>query len=203
MNKKALILGWSLVGTAAMGTAMATTAQQAHHASQMHNPVALLNAERAAMQPFKSMAGVWRGTAHMTLPSGQKHTIVQTERVGPFLDGAVMVMEGRGYESDGRVGFNALGIISYQPSSKSYTMRAYAQGHAGDFTLKPTGDGFTWDIKAGPVTMTYTATIKGGVWHEVGVRKLPNGKTVPFFEMTLKHVGDTDWPAAGAVPFKH
>jgi hypothetical protein len=34
------------------------------------------------------------------------------------------------------------------------------------------------------------------------VRELSNGKPMTFFEMTLKHVGDTDWPGAGAVPFK-
>lgn len=166
------------------------------------DPAVLLKAERAAMQPLAGMAGIWRGKATMTLRSGKQHTITQTERVGPFLGGSVMVMEGRGYEPDGRVSFNALGVVSYQPARKAYTMRAYAEGHAGNFPLQLTDDGFQWDIKAGPTTMHYTATLANGTWHEVGDRILPGGKSVRFFEMTLKRVGDTDWPAAGAVPFK-
>jgi hypothetical protein len=35
--------------------------------------------------------------------------------------------------------------------------------------------------------------------HEIGERIVPGGEPVRFFEMTLKRIGDTDWPAAGAV----
>lgn len=199
------LAGTVLVAAAALvvaGPAGATTPATAHAMHGMASPAQLLAAERTAMQPFAGMAGVWRGQAHMTLRSGKQHTITQTERVGPFLGGSVMVMEGRGYESDGRASFNALGVISYAPMRKVYTMRAYAEGHAGDFALKPTADGFTWTIQAGPATMDYTATIKGDTWHEVGLRTLANGKPVKFFEMTLHRTGSTDWPAAGAVPFK-
>lgn len=196
MNRTLCITGTCLLAVATTG--MAATPQHQH----MQNPQALLKAERTAMTPLAAMAGVWRGQASMTLRSGKKHTITQTERVGPFLGGSVMVMEGRGYEPDGRVSFNALGVMSYDPAGKTYTMRAYAQGHAGDFPLQVTADGFKWEIKAGPTTMHYTATVKDGTWHEVGVRELPGGKSVPFFEMTLQRVGNSDWPAAGAVPFK-
>ena len=65
-----------------------------------------------------------RGPAWTILPSGQKHTITQTERIGSFLDGSVKVIEGRGYEPDGRVGFNAFGTISYNPATRAYTKKA-------------------------------------------------------------------------------
>ncbi len=42
---------------------------------------------------------------------GEVHAITQTQRVGPFLDGSLKVIEGSGYEADGQVGFNALGVI--------------------------------------------------------------------------------------------
>lgn len=84
MNKNMIILGLSLVGTAAAGMAMAGAPQQAHHASRMHSPAALLKAERAAMAPFKNMAGVWRGTAHMTLPSGQNTPLPRPSGWGRF-----------------------------------------------------------------------------------------------------------------------
>lgn len=186
-------VAWMLI-CAGTGTALAAPPQRP-------DPRATLDAQRTAMQPLADMAGIWRGKATMTLPTG-KHVITQTERVGPFLGGSVMVMEGRGYESDGRVGFNALGIVSYDPSTRAYTMRAYAQGHAGNFPFELTDDGYKWSIKAGPATVHYTATIKDGRWHEVGVRDMPGGESIRFFEMTLERVGDTGWPADGAVPFR-
>lgn len=68
--------------------------------------------------------------------------------------------------------------------------------------LTPTSDGYTWDIPAGPVTMHYTAVIKDGHWHEVGDRVMSGQQPGRFFGMTLQRVGDSDWPAAGAIPLK-
>ncbi len=92
----------------------------------------LIAAQREAMAPLAILDGVWRGSASTILQSGQKHSITQTERIGPFLDGSVKVIEGRGYEPDGKVTFNAFGTISYNPSTRAYTLHSYAQGHAGD-----------------------------------------------------------------------
>lgn len=162
----------------------------------------LLAAQREAMARLSFMHGVWRGNAWMIHPNGQKHELTQTERVGAFLDGSVNVVEGRGYDSDGKVAFNALGIISYNPSTRAYTMNSWAQGSTGAFVLKPSDNGFVWEISAGPMTIRYTAVVKDGTWHEVGDRIMPGKDPVRFFEMTLTRVGDTDWPAAGAVPDK-
>jgi hypothetical protein len=78
-------------------------------------------------------------------------------------------------------------------------MHSYAQGSVGDFTLTPTADGFVWEIPAGPMTIRYTATIKDGKWNEVGDRLMPGKDPVRFYEGNLERVGDTDWPAAGAI----
>ena len=50
------------------------------------------------------------------------------------------------------------------------------------------------------MTIRYTMTLKDGIWNEVGDRIMPGKDPVRFFEMNLKRVGDTDWPAAGAIP---
>jgi len=163
------------------------------------DPKVLIAAQRDGMAPLAYMNGVWRGPATTTLPSGEVHNITQTERIGPFLDGSVKVIEGRGYEPDGRVGFNAFGVISYDPATKKYTMRSYAQGYQGDFVITPTSDGYTWEIPAGPMTIRYTAVIKDGKWREVGDRIMPGRPPVRFFEMNLVRVGDSDWPGAGAI----
>ena len=163
------------------------------------DPATLIAAQREAMRRLSIMDGVWRGPAWTVLPSGEKHNITQTERIGPFLDGSVKVIEGRGYGQDGRVTFNAFGTISYNPATRAYTLHSYAQGNVGDFVLTPTPDGYVWEIPAGPMTIRYTAVIKDGAWKEVGDRIVPGREPVRFFEMNLKRVGDTDWPAAGAI----
>lgn len=163
---------------------------------------ALIATQRDAMKQFALMDGVWRGPAWTILPSGEKHNVTQTERIGPFLDGSIKVIEGRGYNADGSVGFNAFGIISYNPATHVCTLHSHALGQVGDFVIKPTSDGYTWEIPAGPMTIRYTGVIKDGTLREVGDRIVPGKEPVRFFEMNLKRVGDTDWPAAGAIPAK-
>lgn len=166
------------------------------------DPKALIAAQKAAMDTLKIMDGVWRGTAWTLLDSGQKHTITQTERIGPFLDGSVKVIEGRGYDPDGTVTFNAFGTVSYNPASKAYTLHSHASGMVGDFALTPRANGYVWEIPAGPMTIRYTATIGDSTWNEVGDRIMAGKDPVRIFEMNLVRIGRTDWPAAGAIPPK-
>ncbi len=163
------------------------------------DPAVLVAAQKAALAKLSYMDGVWKGSAWTILPSGEKHVLTQTERVGPFLDGAVKVVEGRGYEADGKLAFNAFGTISYDPAKSANTMHSYAMGFVGDYALTPTAAGFVWEIPAGPMTIRYTATIEGGRWVEVGDRIVPGREPVRFLEMNLERVGDTSWPAEGAI----
>jgi hypothetical protein len=48
----------------------------------------------------------------------------------------------------------------------------------------------------------YTATIKGNTLSEIGERIVAGSEPMRFFEMTLQRIGETDWPAAGAVGAK-
>lgn len=166
------------------------------------DPAATIAAQREAMKAFAVMDGVWRGPAWTILQSGEKHNITQTERIGPFLDGSVRVVEGRGYNADGTVGFNAFGTISYNPATHAYTLHSYAQGNSGDFVITPTPDGYVWEIPAGAMIIRYTAVIKDGTLHEVGDQIMPGKEPVRFFDMNLKRIGDSTWPAGGAVPMK-
>ena len=163
------------------------------------DPAALQAAQREAMASLAFMDGVWRGPASTTIGPGETHAVTQTERIGPFLDGSVKVIEGRGYDAAGKVTFNAFGIISYNPATSAYTMHSYAMGNVGDFLLQRKPDGFVWEIPAGPMTIRYTAVVKDGVWREVGDRIAPEKEPVRFFEMNLKRIGNSDWPAAGAI----
>lgn len=168
-------------------------------AQSMPDTAALIRAQVSAMQKLAFMDGAWRGTAWTMLPDGSKHQIIQTERIGPFLQGGVKVIEGRGYEPDGKVSFNAFATISYDVQKESYQMRSYAQGYAGDFTMVLTDKGYYWTIPMGPVQVRYTMTMENNEWVEIGERMVPGQPAQKFFEMRLKRLGDTDWPAAGAV----
>ncbi len=175
---------------------------QTAFAQQQPDPAKLIASQQQAMQKLAFMDGVWRGPAASTRPTGEKDLITQTERIGPFLDGSVKVIEGRGYHADGRLAFNSFGTISFDPATGVYQLRSHAMGNAGSFVLTPMPDGFSWDIPAGPMILRYSTTIKNGEWREVGDRIMPGKDPVRFFEMTLKRIGDTDWPAAGAIGMK-
>lgn len=163
------------------------------------DPAKLIPDQKEAMAKLARMDGIWRGSGWIVTPSGEKHAMVQTERIGPFLDGSIKVIEGRGYAPDGELMFNAFATISFDPGKSVYTMHSHAQGNVGDFVLTPTAEGFRWEIPAGPMTIRYSAVIDSLSWREVGDRILPGRDPVRFMEMELKRIGDTTWPAGGAV----
>jgi hypothetical protein len=166
------------------------------------DPAALLVAQREAMRPLARMDGVWRGPAWSITPNG-RHEVTQTERIGTFLGGSIRVMEGRGYNADGSVGFNAFGILSFDPATNRYSLTSWAQGRAGVFPFRVTADGYAWEIPAGPgAVIRYTATIGDGTLREVGHYVAGDAPPRQIFEMNLRRVADTDWPAGDPVPMR-
>ena len=177
---------------------LASVTAGAARAQTPPDPGPRIAAQAEAMKAPSWMDGTWRGEAWNLGPAG-RHEIIQTERIGPLLDGSVKVMEGRGYNPDGSTGFNALAVLSFEPANGTYALRSYAMGRAGDFKLTPTPDGYVWEIPAGPMTIRYTAVVKDGAWREIGERIVPGQAPARFFEMNLRRVGDSAWPTAGAV----
>lgn len=180
----------------------ATVCLAAAPALAQSNPAEMISAQTEAMKALSEMDGVWRGPAWTVDPATRtRHEVTQTERIGTFLGGSVRVVEGRGYNADGTVGFNALGVISYDPAKKTYAMSSWAQGRSGVFPLTPTADGYVWTTPGGPnATIRYTAVIQGDTWREIGEYVVEGQPPRQFFEMNLKRVGDSDWPAGGAIP---
>ena len=160
-----------------------------------------LAAETSPVAKLDFMRGVWAGPATGVNRDGSRYSVWQTERVGPMLGGDLLVIEGRGYATDGATAFNAFGVISWNAQSQKYEFRSYAQGRSGTFELELTSDGYRWEVPAGPgAVMRFTATVKGAEWHEVGEHIAPGKPPAKTFEMTLKRVGDTDWPLGKPVP---
>ncbi|HEY3634298.1 MAG TPA: DUF1579 domain-containing protein [Caldimonas sp.] len=169
-------------------------------AAQPADPRTLIASQTEAMRAFAMLDGIWRGAATLTQADGSRLSFTQTERIGPLLGGSIKVIEGRGYDDAGAVRFNAFAIVSFDPASGSYTLHSHALGRVGDFAFVPTADGYHWEIPLGPAaTLRYVATVRNGELHEVGDHVAEGREPVRVFEMRLKRVGDTDWPAAGAV----
>ncbi|MDQ4087908.1 MAG: DUF1579 domain-containing protein, partial [Pseudomonadota bacterium] len=126
---------------------------------------------------------------------------VQTERVGTFLDGSVRLIEGRAYLPDGSVAINVLAVVSHDAQSGNFTVTSWAMGQRFTFPLRATADGFVSEVpaEAGAI-IRYTATFRDGVWREIGEHIAGDAAPVQVFEMNLRRVGDTAWPAADPVP---
>jgi hypothetical protein len=168
--------------------------------AQRPDTEALRKSQREKLAPLAKMDGQWRGTAWYMMQPGQKMEITQTERVGSMLDGAVKVIEGRGYNDQGKVVFNAFATLAYDPAKEKCMMHSHSEGRVGDFEVQITDTGFKWEIPAGPMTIRYTATIEGDQWRETGERIVEGRDPIQFFEMNLTKIGETEWPSAGAVP---
>jgi hypothetical protein len=152
------------------------------------------------MRKLDILKGTWVGDVKGVGPDGKPYTVRQTERVGSMLNGDVLVIEGRGYKSDGTLAFNAFGTVSADAKTGAYDFKAYAQGRSGNYRMEAIPNGVVWELAAGPqATMRYTITIEVGVWHEVGDYLAKDQPPRHIIEMTLKRTGDTDWPAAQPV----
>ena len=159
----------------------------------------LLAAETPEPHPLAFMFGEWVGPASGYTQEGQ-FSITQTERVGPMLDGDVVMIEGRGYNDANETAFNALAVISKTAPDGSWEIRSYAQGRAGTFPIEVSETGYTWSVPAGPrAQMIYTAEFEDGTWSQTGVYTPEEGAARQTFEMTLTRVNETDWPMADPV----
>ena len=193
-----VFLGALLISPAVQPNSVPAAAPVASSSSNPWDPASRIEAQRKAMEALAFLDGAWRGGAEAQAGGGR---LIQTERVGPILGGTVKLVEGRAYDAADRTVFNALGVISYDPVKRAYSMRAHAMGYAGDYPLEVRPDGFRWVQPMGPgASIRYTATIRNGEWHEIGERLEGSAPASKMFEMRLRRIGDTAWPASGAVP---
>lgn len=188
--RKSLIAIW--------GAAMLLAAAPA--SAQMRSDPAAIAEQKAAMAKLAKLHGQWRGSATITGPAGTTK-VVQTERVGPMLDGTVLVVEGRGYDDGGKLVFNAFAVISYDSATDQYAMSSWTDGRSGKFPFAVTDTGFEWSIPLpNGATIKYVATLADGKWTEVGSYVGSGMPPVEFAKLEVSRTGDTAWPAAGFVP---
>ncbi len=142
------------------------------------------------MQKLAYMAGKWKGEASMRQPNGTLVKVGQEEDIQFKLDGTILMVEGTGRNEEGKVVFNAIGIISYNPDTNSFGMKSHLlDGKQTDAYFKiQTENNFEWGF-----TVANNARIRYNIvlnpqeksWIEKGDYS-PDGNTwYPFMEMNL------------------
>lgn len=136
--------------------------------AQAPNPAAT----RAAIARLDFMVGRWTGDAWQ-LRGNERVATTMVEVVQPQLDGAVLLVEGRGMAKDStgaeRVVHHALGVISFDVTTGAYTLRSYlTTGQSGDFALTPMENGVQWSRAVPGGQVRNTARFTAQEWHEIG-----------------------------------
>jgi len=165
-------------------------------------PSKRFKAQQEAMKELAFLDGEWRGSSKVLRKDGWTAT-VQTERVGTMLDGTVRMIEGKGYETDGRPSFEVLRIIFFEPETQTYSMRSYQSGRIRDHELSLTGSGLAWESESSSdATIRYEASVKNGVWTETATRVSARGEPEMYVEVKVKRLRGSGWPQAGGLDAK-
>jgi hypothetical protein len=155
-------------------------------------------AQQAAMTELAFLDGEWRGSSKVLRNDGWAST-TQSERVRALLDGTVRMIEARGYDSEGRISFDVLRIVSYEPETKTYSMRSYQSGRVRDHDLSLTANGFTWESESSNnTTIRYEASVINGVWTETATRVPARGEPETYVEVRMKRQRSSPSAAGGA-----
>ncbi|HEY0086236.1 MAG TPA: DUF1579 domain-containing protein [Allosphingosinicella sp.] len=185
---------WTCAALLAAGAAMPAAAQAPN--------AELLGAQAKAMATLSFLDGEWAGPAEANEPKGVLR-MTQTERSGTLLDGTIRLVEGRSFDKAGKTLFNAFAVISYDVRTSRYMITSHASGYSTTAELKLVPNGFEWDVPAGPSALLhFSATVKDGLWTEVGDFIGPDGTPRRTFEMKVRKLRATTWPAQSAVKYK-
>jgi hypothetical protein len=145
---------------------------------------------QAAMARLDFMVGRWKGDAWQQR-GPQRVQTQMLEVVEKKLNGAVLQVEGRGtVEVSGgpeRVVHHAFGIISFDPMSRTYSLRSYLNnGLSGDFALTLIDGGVSWSRTVPGGSIRNTARYTADEWHEIGEFSRDGATWTQVMELRLK-----------------
>lgn len=164
------------------------------HAQPSDRPAAA-----SPVDSFGFLSGIWRGTAWV-IRGGKRHDFQQVERVAPYLDGAILLVDGRGMDpaNPEQTLFEAFAVISANPETGGFDMRSYSGGRVGTFPATLAGPNtLSWEYRGPDGITRYTHRIEGDRWIGIGeVSK--DGKTwTQTLGMDLERVAEASfapWP---------
>lgn len=184
--RRMYVLAFSLVAICAPASAGSQPAQTQTHPPSRPD----VAAQKMALSQLAFLVGQWEGEGWI-LMRGQRYEFRQTEHVRYNLDGAIMLIDGRGYAADAVQGaapiFTAFAVVSFEDREGEFNFRSYSRGHAGDYPARMREDGgFEWSVGS----MRYRIWAgDDGQWFETGEAKSDEGWT-QFFEMSLSKVDE-------------
>jgi hypothetical protein len=130
-----------------------------------------LDKQRFAMKKLEFLVGDWEGEAWLLRGPGLSVDMIQTEKAEYRLDGLLLTVEGVGRaKADNSPVLQALGVISYDDTTETYTMRAFNDGRflETEIRLLPDGEGLTWGFTFGEYrTSTVLRIDEKGQWTEL------------------------------------
>jgi len=163
-------------------------------AQQASDPAARIAAQQQAMRPLSAIDGEWRGTTTEYRSDGTKLERGYVERVTPLLDGTLKLLEGSKESVTGADDFHVICVLSHDPETKQYTMRAwYPEGAVFDVAFDADAGTFGWHAdRPGGARIVATGAIDGGVWRERIEFTVPGQAPRLLEERVLKRVGNGD-----------
>jgi len=151
-----------------------------------------LAAQRAAMKKLSFMVGKWSGQASVLRASGQFVALSQTEEAQFELDGLVLIIRGIGRaKSDDKLALQALGLISFDDESGTYSMRAFNDGRwlESDVKLAPGGGAITWGFTLGEMkTASLLRLNEKGEWTEHAELTIGAQPPLKLMDLTVRRV---------------
>jgi hypothetical protein len=149
-----------------------------------------LEVQRAAMSKLQFLVGSWTGEARLFRGPGEPIVLTQTEDVQFKLDGLLLLIEGVGRsQADGKPLLQALGVVSYDDASGTYTMRAFNDGRFLETEVKLTADGgksLAWGFSFGEIrTHSVLRLEDNGDWTEAHEITIGSKPAVKFMDLRV------------------
>ena len=171
---------WMFLALAPVALPVAMVAQQPN--------AVMVSAERGAIQKLAFLTGRWSGPVTIYRGSGKALQMTQQENVQYKVGGLVMLIEGRSTDGSGRVRFDALATIAYDPARHEYRIRAYSGGRYLDTRLTVEARGFRWGFREGPAQVVNSMHLTGqGEWLERTQATVGSNAPQRSMQMVLRH----------------
>lgn len=148
--------------------------------------IGTLNKE--AMGKFSAWIGKWKGEGWSMDRTQQKTEFTVEENIQLKVEGSTILAEGIGRnKSDGKIGFESLGLLYYNNEKKQYEMKSFTADGNQALSLGHINEQgqFVWGFAVPGGSIRYTVTLGKDSWHEIGEFVMESGQAFPILEMNL------------------
>jgi hypothetical protein len=151
-----------------------------------------------AMKKLSAWVGEWKGEGTMRRGPGEPQKSNVHERIEMKLDGAVLVVEGKGTYVDPTTNkevtvHHALGLVSFDEQTNEYKFRSYLNnGKMTDAWFKVTAENhYQWGFdtpQGGKIRYSIKLDPAKKTWYESGEYSSDGTNWMNFFEMNLTKI---------------